>query len=101
LTEVILQKLILAVGFAALTTACVPAGNPLYTQPAVAVVSPDYSHGYGFYRPWGYGYSVRYRPYFPRYAHRHHEYRGHPHSAYRRGYRHAGADAKSAMSGVA
>ncbi len=95
-----MRKLILAVGIAALTTACVPAGNPLYTQPAVAVVSADYSYGYGFYRPWGYGYSVGFRPYFPGYAYRHHAYRGHPHSAYRRGHRRAGTEA-SPKSGVA
>jgi hypothetical protein len=68
------RKLFLAAGFAAMTSACVPAGHPNYYKPAIAVGSPDYAYGYAYYRPWGYGDSFVYRPYFPRYAYRHHHY---------------------------
>jgi hypothetical protein len=80
------KKLFLAAGFAALTSACVPAGNPNYYKPAIAVVAPDYAYGYAYYRPWGYGRSFIYQPYFPSFAHRHpHYYRSRLSSAHRHG----------------
>ena len=68
-----MKKVIIASGLAVMTSACVPAG-PGYI-PSVAVVSPVYNYGYGYYRPSGYGYSYYYRPYYRRYGYYHHPYR--------------------------
>jgi hypothetical protein len=84
------KKMFLAAGCAALTSACVPAGNPNYYKPAIAVVSPNYAYGYGYYRPWGYGTSFVYRPYFPSYGYHHrHYYRSHLWSHRRYGHHYA------------
>jgi hypothetical protein len=68
------KKVFFAMSVAALTGACGLTGDG-FAVPALAVVSPNYEHGYGYYTP--VGPSIYYRPHFGHHVasyHRHHSH---------------------------
>jgi hypothetical protein len=84
---VALRKFLLALGMAALTSACVPVGTTYYGPARVVYPYYDFgyaqSFGYGYARPWGYG-NRYYRPGYGYHGYGYHR-AGYYHGGYRRG----------------